>query len=85
MINPIKRALTRRVIRRTTRGHIQVIEEPPSRSLLYTVYFSLGMVACLTILEATHLIMLKTWNTEIFTAISGLIGNITGVFSARLA
>lgn len=41
---------------------------------------SLGMVACLTALEAVHLIVLGAWNAEIFAVISALIGNITGIF-----
>ena len=56
------------------------MEVPPSQRLLYAVYFSLGMVACLTMLEALHLIVLGRWNSEIFTVISGLVGNITGIF-----
>ncbi|MDH5782050.1 MAG: hypothetical protein OEZ35_00065 [Candidatus Bathyarchaeota archaeon] len=38
------------------------------------------MVACLSGLEAVHLIVLGKWNAEVFTVIAGLIGNITGIF-----
>ncbi|MGQ9507092.1 MAG: hypothetical protein ACUVTB_04435 [Candidatus Bathycorpusculaceae bacterium] len=51
-----------------------------SKLLLYAVYFSLGMVACLTALEVTHLVVLGKWNSEIFAVIAGLVGNITGIF-----
>jgi hypothetical protein len=61
------------------------VEVPPSQKLLYAVYFSLGMVGCLTALEAVHLVILGSWNTEIFTVISGLVGNITGIFLTQKA
>lgn len=76
MRNPIRKALTKTI--QVKRG--RRVEVPPSQRLLYAVYFSLGMVACLTLLEALHLIVLGRWNSEIFTVISGLVGNITGIF-----
>ena len=76
----IKKALTRKISRKGRRGKEQIIIVPPSEKLLYAVYFSLGMVACLTVLEAVHLIVLGKWNAEIFTVIAGLVGNITGIF-----
>jgi len=76
MRNPLRKALTKTIPVRKGR----VVEVPPSQKLLYAVYFSLGMVVCLTVLEIVHLIVLGTWNAEIFTVIAGLIGNITGIF-----
>jgi len=32
-----------------------------------------------------HLVILGSWNTEIFTVISGLVGNITGIFLTQKA
>ena len=79
MRNPVRKALTKTIqIKRGRR-----VEVPPSERLLYAVYFSLGMVACLTMLEAVHLIVLGRWNSEVFTVISGLVGNITGIFLSR--
>jgi hypothetical protein len=78
MKNPIRRALTRKL--NFPAGNIEV---PPSRRLLYAVYFSLGMVALLTVLQAVHLVVLRKWNNEIFTVISGLVGNITGIFLSQ--
>jgi len=80
MKNPLRKALTKTVQLRRSR-----VEVPPSERLLYAVYFSLGMVACLTILEIVHLIVLGSWNTEIFTVIVGLVGNITGIFLTQKA
>ena len=81
MKNPLRKALTKTI--QIKRG--RQVEVPPSERLLYAVYFSLGMVACLTVLEAVHLIVLGEWNSEIFTVISGLVGNITGIFLTRKA
>jgi len=77
--NPIRQALTRTIRTMHKRKQIEV-KVAPSERLLYAVYFSLGMVACLTVLEAVHLIVLGKWNAEIFNAILLLVGNITGIF-----
>ena len=79
MRNPIREALTKTI--QVKRG--RRVEVPPSQKLLYAVYFSLGMVGCLTALEAVHLIVLGKWNPEIFTVIAGLVGNITGIFLSQ--
>ncbi len=81
MNNPLKKILTKTVKVSKTRQ----VEVPPGESLLYAVYFSLGMVGCLTALEAVHLIVLGKWNPEIFTVIAGLVGNITGIFLTQKA
>ena len=81
MKNPLRKALTKTI--QIKRG--RQVEVPPSEKLLYAVYFSLGMVACLTVLEAVHLIVLGEWNSEIFTVIAGLVGNITGIFLTQKA
>ena len=81
MKNPLRKALTKTI--QIKRG--RQVEVPPSERLLYAVYFSLGMVACLTVLEAVHLIVLGEWNSEIFTVSSGLVGNITGIFLTQKA
>jgi len=81
MRNPLRKALTKTIPVRKGRQ----IEVPPSQKLLYAVYFSLGMVACLTALEIVHLVILGTWNAEIFTVIAGLVGNITGIFLTQKA
>jgi hypothetical protein len=81
MKNPIREALTKTI--QLNRG--RRVEVPPSQKLLYTIYFSLSMVGCLTALEAVHLVILGSWNTEIFTVISGLVGNITGIFLTQKA
>ena len=56
---------------------------PPSEKLVLFIEFSLGSVLVLTSLEIVHLVVLKTWNSEVFAAITGLIGTIMGVFFGK--
>jgi len=84
MRNPIRKALTK-TIRTTHKRKSIEVKVAPSERLLYAVYFSLGMVGCLTVLEAAHLVVLGRWNPEVFTVISGLVGNITGIFLTQKA
>lgn len=85
MKNWVRKALTHTMACKGPRGkqHVKVV--PPSKRLVYAVYFSLGMVTCLTLLEIAHLLILGRWNAEIFTVIAGLIGNITGIFLTQKA
>ena len=80
MADQIKRALT---CRRFNRGSL-VIEEPDA-TLVYMVKFGIGMSACLSAVEIASLAFLHSWNAEVFSAISGLIGMVIGVFVGRKA
>ena len=70
----IKRALARK---RIQRGRI-VVEEPNDK-LVWGVKFTIGMTLCLSGLQIAHLVVLGSWNSEIFSTITGLIGTISGV------
>jgi len=74
----IKRALTRKVSVKRGRGE-QVLEIEPSQKLVLGVKFAMAMVVCLSALEVAHMAFLGTWSSEIFAAITGLIGTISGV------
>ncbi len=78
MADQIKRALTRR---RFQRGHF--IEEEPDETLVYIVKFGIGMTACLSALEIANMAFLHSWNSEVFSAITGLTGIVVGVFVGR--
>ena len=78
MADQIKRALTRR---RFQRG--QFIEEEPDETLVYAVKFGIGMTACLSALEIANMAFLHSWNSEVFSAITGLTGIVVGVFVGR--
>jgi hypothetical protein len=75
MVDIIKRALTRRRKRREW-----VVSEEPNESLVYVVKFGIGMTACLAAIEIAQLTLLRTWNSEIFAAITGLSGTVMGIF-----
>lgn len=75
MADLIKQALTRR---RVQRG--KQVSEEPNETLVYVVKFALGMTVCLVAVEIAHLAILRTWNSEVFAAITGLSGTVMGIF-----
>jgi len=79
----IRKALTRTTAARGPRGGTIYRVIPPEPKLLYGVYFALSGLVALVVLEALHLIVLRAWNSEIFAAITGLIGTIIGVFFGK--
>ena len=80
MTDWIKKALTR-----TKQQHDQPVIIQPDNKIVYGVKFAIAITLSLTILEVAHLIILKTWNSEIFSAITGLTGTITGIFISQKA
>jgi hypothetical protein len=76
----IKRALTRK---RVQRG--RVIAEEPNDKLVLGVKFAVSMTLCLSVLEVAHMAFLGAWNSEVFAAITGLSGTITGIFVGQKA
>lgn len=76
----IRRALTHK---HRSRGKVVVAE--PDERLVYVVKFALGMTGCMTAIEIAHLAVLHTWNSEVFAAITGLIGTVTGIFVGQRA
>jgi len=74
----IKKALTRRVSVKRGRGE-QILEVTPSERLVYGVKFAMAMTVCLSAVEIAHIAFLGEWNSEIFSAITGLIGTVSGV------
>ncbi|MEM3566320.1 MAG: hypothetical protein QXK47_03685 [Candidatus Bathyarchaeia archaeon] len=70
----IKKALTRRVRNK---------EIPPDQRLVYGVKFALAMTISLSALEIAHLAFTGRWNSEIFAAITGLTGTVSGILIAQ--
>lgn len=80
MRNWIRRLLTKRVNRVSGLGRkLRVEEIPPSERLVLLFQFSLIAMIALTALEIAHLVFLGVWNSEIFAAITGLVGAVTGI------
>ena len=77
----IRKILTRKVTREIgISKKMRVKEVPPSERLVLLVQFSIGSLVALTILEVVHILYFGSWNAEIFVAITGLIGTVTGLF-----
>ena len=66
----IKRALTKRIRQR---------EIPPDPRLVIGVKFTIATTIILSTLEIAHIAFLGKWNSEIFSAITGLSGTVIGI------
>jgi uncharacterized Tic20 family protein len=83
--NIIRKALRKTVwIRRGRKGRKRV-QIQPNESIVYGVSFAVAALAGLVVLQIAHMALFGTWNSEIFAAITGLIGTITGVFISQKA
>jgi len=82
--NIIRKALTKTVVvqvgARKKQKRVQVL---PSEQIVYLVYFAIAAFVGLTALEIVHMIFFGVWNSEIFSAITGLIGTISGIFVSQ--
>jgi hypothetical protein len=66
-------------MRRTVKG-AQTLQITPRDELVYGVKFAICMTVCLTGMEIANMAFLHSWNSEVFSAITGLIGLVTGIF-----
>jgi hypothetical protein len=85
MKDMIKQALTRTIARKGPRGKEQIIIIPPNPKLVLGVKFAVAMTVCLTALEIARMALLGKWNSEIFSAITGLSGTVIGIFVGQKA
>ncbi len=74
----VRRALARKRIQRG-----RVVTEEPDEKLVIVVKFGLAMTGLLSGLELVHIVLLGSWNSEIFAAISGLSGTLSGIFVGK--
>jgi hypothetical protein len=65
----IKRALTRR------RGKVEI---PPSQRLVLGIQFAIIALVCLTALEIAYMVVVRAFSSEIFAAITLVVGTILG-------
>jgi hypothetical protein len=72
----IRKALTRRISVKARRQ----IEIEPSERLVYGMYFAIAALIALTLLEATYILVLHSFSSEIFATITLVIGTILGTF-----
>lgn len=85
MVDWVRRALMRKVIRGrvSSKQHVEMVEADDR--LVYAVKFAIGMTACLSGLEVAHMIFLQRWNSEIFVVISSLITFVSGIIVGQKA
>jgi len=76
MTDWVKKALTRRKVKHGTRGNLV---EQANEKLVYAVKFGIAMTLCLSSLEVASMMFMGKWNAEVFAAITGLIGTVSGV------
>ena len=81
----LKKALTKKITRKGTRGRKEIIEIPPSEKLVLGVKFAIAITICLSAVEVAHMAILGTWSNEVFAAISGLIGTVSGILIGQRA
>jgi uncharacterized membrane protein YjjP (DUF1212 family) len=84
----VKRALTRRITNKTVlqeNAEAAVEEIAPSDRLVLGTKFAIALTACFTAIEIAHLALLGTWNSEVFAAITGLAGTVTGILISQKA
>ena len=81
MLDWIRRALTKRVFKQQSVSRAVRMEEvPPSEKLVIGIIFAIVALIGLIALQIAYLVVLKEWNSEVFAAITGLIGTIVGLF-----
>ena len=82
----VRRALTRRITNKTQlqeNTEATAEEVSPSERLVLGTKFAIALVFCLSAIEIAHLALLGTWNSEVFAAITGLAGTITGILISQ--
>jgi len=62
------------------RGRVSI---KPSDRLVLAVQFSIYLLFGLVALQIAHLVVMRSWNSEIFSATTGIAGTIFGVLLER--
>lgn len=80
----VKKALTRRITDKTAlKENAEAQEVLPDERLVLGTKFAIALTFSLTTIEIAHLALLHTWNSEVFAAITGLAGTITGILISQ--
>ena len=61
------------------------MELPPSEHIVWMVYFATVSLFGLIALEVIYMVYFRSWNSEVFSTITGLICTITGIFISQKA
>jgi len=60
-------------------------EIPPSQPLVLGIQFAIVALLCLTGLEIAYMLVVKSFSSEIFAALSLVVGTILGAFFGQKA
>ena len=84
MTDFVKKALTRRITDKTAlKENADAQEVAPDERLVLGTKFAIAFTFCLSAIEIANLALLGTWNSEVFAAITGLAGTITGILISQ--
>jgi hypothetical protein len=81
MTDWVKKALTRKTTDKTSLQEADPVE--PDERLVLGTKFAIAFTFCLSAIEIANLAILHTWNSEVFAAITGLAGTITGILISQ--
>jgi hypothetical protein len=81
----LRKALTKVVYEQDRRGQVKRVEVPPSQRLVLGIQFAIVALLCLTGLEIAYMCVVRAFSSEIFAAITLMIGTIVGAFFGQKA
>lgn len=76
----IRDALTTEYERSGRGKKIEMIVREPSKRAVFAVYLAIVLLTLLSLLEALHLLILHSFNTEIFSLLTTVTGALLGFF-----
>jgi hypothetical protein len=77
----VKKALTRRITDKTALQ--EQLELEPDERLVLGTKFAIAFTFCLSAVEIVNLAVMHSWNSEVFAAITGLAGTVTGILISQ--
>jgi len=76
----LRSMLTRHIlVQDGQRKKLKRVEVPPSERLVLGLYFASLALAVLSVLQLVHVVLLRSWNSELSAAITGDIMFVLGV------
>ena len=80
----IRKLLTRKTVKlQGKRRTLRIEDEEPEDKLVILTEFAIITIIVLSAVEIVHIIVLKQWNENVFYAVTGLIGTVTGIIIGR--
>jgi hypothetical protein len=79
----VKKVLTRRITDKTALQEGAILDVEPDERLVLGTKFAIAFTFCLSAIEIANLAIMHSWNSEVFAAITGLAGTITGIMISQ--